>query len=85
MTATFAAATWQFLGRLAHDDTKATLDTHRPIYHDAVAGPSVAFVEQMAVLLPQRVHPGLRGEAKLGRSLFRINPRHPLLEGQDAL
>lgn len=27
----------------------------------------------MATLLPERVHPDLRAEAKVGRSLFRIN------------
>jgi uncharacterized protein (TIGR02453 family) len=73
MTETFSAATWEFLDRLAHDNTRATFEASRGTYHDHVAAPSIAFVERMAVLLPERVHPGLRAEAKVGRSLFRIN------------
>lgn len=73
MTATFSAATWSFLDRLAVDNAKPTFDAHRSTYEDEVVAPSVAFVERMATLLPERVHPGLRAEAKVGRSLFRIN------------
>jgi uncharacterized protein (TIGR02453 family) len=73
MTDTFSAATWAVLDRLSHDNTTTTFEALRGAYHDDVAAPSAAFVERMAVLLPERVHPGLRAEAKVGRSLFRIN------------
>jgi uncharacterized protein (TIGR02453 family) len=73
VSAAFSAATWAFLDDLASDNTKATFDARRDTYREAVTGPSVAYVERMAELLPGSVHPGLRGEAKVGRSLFRIN------------
>ena len=73
MTETFSAETWAFLDRLAADNTKVTFDANRSIYDDHVAAPSVAFVERMATLLPVQVHSGLKGEARVGRSMFRIN------------
>jgi uncharacterized protein (TIGR02453 family) len=73
MSATFSAETWAFLDRLARDNTKATFDSQRDTYDHDVVAPSSAFVEAMATLLAERVHPDLRGEAKVGRSLFRIN------------
>lgn len=73
MTATFDRDTWTFLDALARDNTKATFDAHRDTYQEQVVAPSAAFVEAMATLLPERVQPDLRAEAKVGRSLFRIN------------
>jgi uncharacterized protein (TIGR02453 family) len=73
MTATFDRETWKFLDALARDNTKATFDAARATYQEQVVAPSAAFVEAMATLLPERVHPDLHGEAKVGRSLFRIN------------
>jgi hypothetical protein len=37
MTETFSAATWEFLDRVAHDNTKATFEALRSTYHDEVA------------------------------------------------
>jgi uncharacterized protein (TIGR02453 family) len=73
VTATFDRETWAFLERIRRDNTKATFDTIRDTYQRHVVAPSAAFVDTMATLLPGRVHPDLRGEAKVGRSLFRIN------------
>ncbi len=73
MTATFGRETWAFLDALARDNTKATFDAARATYQEQVVAPSAAFVDAMATLLPERVHPDLRAEAKVGRSLFRIN------------
>jgi uncharacterized protein (TIGR02453 family) len=73
MTATFDRETWLFLDRLARANSKDTFDAHRDTYRDHVATPSATFVDAMATLLPKRVHPDLRAEAKIGRSLFRIN------------
>lgn len=73
MTATFGIETWMFLDALARDNAKATFDASRATYQEHVAAPMVAYVEAMSTLLPDRVHPGLRAEAKVGRSLFRIN------------
>ena len=73
MTATFSPETSAFLDALAGDNAKATFDAARATYHEQVVEPSAAFVEAMATLLPERVHPDLRAEAKVGRSLFRIN------------
>lgn len=73
MTAVFDRETWAFLDALARDNTKATFDAARDTYQEQVVAPSAAFVDAMATLLAERVHPDLRGEAKVGRSLFRIN------------
>jgi uncharacterized protein (TIGR02453 family) len=73
MSATFSPATWRFLDRLAADNTKATFDAERDVYTNEVAAPCAAYVEALADLLPEQVHPDLRGRAKVGRSLFRIN------------
>ncbi len=73
MTATFGSETWTFLDALARDNTRTTFDASRATYQEHVAAPMVAYVEAMSTLLPERVHPGLRAEAKVGRSLFRIN------------
>jgi uncharacterized protein (TIGR02453 family) len=70
---TFSDATWRFLDRLAADNTRATFAAARESYARDVAAPCAAYVDALAELLPERVHPGLRGEAKVGRSLFRIN------------
>lgn len=64
---------FEFLIGLGADNTKAFFDAHRAAYLEAVAEPSRLFVEQMTPLLQDTVHPRLRGEAKVGRSLFRIN------------
>ena len=72
-TSTFSAASWAFLDRLATDNTKATFDAQRDVYEAAVVAPSRALVEALTPLLVERVHPGLRGEARVGRSLFRLN------------
>ena len=73
MSTTFSPATWGFLARLAAANTKATFDAERATYRAEVVEPSGAYVERMAEVLPEVVHPGLRAEAKVGRSLFRIN------------
>lgn len=73
MTPTFDGETWAFLDLIGCDNTKATFDAQRATYDEHVIAPSKAFVEEMATLLPKHVHPDLRAEAKVGRSLFRIN------------
>ncbi len=64
---------FEFLIGLGADNTKAFFDAHRTTYLEAVAEPSRLFVDSMAPLLQGTVHPDLHGEAKAGRSLFRIN------------
>jgi uncharacterized protein (TIGR02453 family) len=73
MSQSFDQRTWSFLDRLTDDNTKAHFDTQRDQYREHVAAPSAAFVDQLADPLRHHVHPGLQGEAKVGRSLFRIN------------
>jgi uncharacterized protein (TIGR02453 family) len=73
MSVTFGPETWAFLDGLAADNTKATFDANRSTYQAHVTEPSAALVGVLADLLPAQVHPGLRAEAKVGRSLFRIN------------
>jgi uncharacterized protein (TIGR02453 family) len=73
MTSTFTSATWAFLEQLAHDNSKTAFDARRASYRADVVDPSEAFVEALGTLLPGIVHPDLRAEAKVGRSLFRIN------------
>jgi uncharacterized protein (TIGR02453 family) len=70
---TFDRETWAFLDAIARDNTKATFDARRATYQAHAVAPSSAFVESMATLLPECVHSDLRAEAKVGRSLFRIN------------
>jgi uncharacterized protein (TIGR02453 family) len=73
MSSSFDQRTWSFLDRLADDNTKARFDEERDLYREHVAAPSAAFVDRLADLLRHDVHPALQGEAKVGRSLFRIN------------
>lgn len=69
----FLAEAWSFLDGLAADNTAVFFDANRATYRAAIADPSAAFVTALAPRLAAAVHPGLCGEAKVGRSLFRIN------------
>lgn len=69
----FPADAWRFLDLLAKDNTAGCFDRHREMYLSAIAVPSHAFVEALIPQLATEVHPALTGEAKVGRSLFRIN------------
>lgn len=69
----FDEQTWRFLDRLDADNTKATFDALRDTYDDHVVRRSVDFVDAMGPLLTAQVHPEMHAEAKVGRSLFRIN------------
>jgi uncharacterized protein (TIGR02453 family) len=69
----FAPEAWKFLDLLATDNTAACFDRHRDMYRSAIATPSHALVDALAPRLAAEVHPALTGEAKVGRSLFRIN------------
>lgn len=73
MSSTFAPATWRFLDDLAADNTKATFEDRRDAYEADVVAPSVALVEALAGLLPERVHPGLQADPAVGRSRFRLH------------
>jgi uncharacterized protein (TIGR02453 family) len=73
LSTSFSPATWAFLHDLAADNTRSAFDAHRDTYQREVAEPSAALVQRLAGVLADRVHPDLRGEAKIGRSLFRIN------------
>jgi uncharacterized protein (TIGR02453 family) len=73
VTAAFSEATWQFLDRLAADNTRATFEAQRGTYDGAVVAPSVALVESLTALLPAEVHPGLQTDPAVGRSRFRLN------------
>ena len=68
----FPAEAWEFLDGLAADNTRDYFNDHREQYRECLAIPSAAFVDTLTPAL-RRVHPGLQGEARIGRSLFRIN------------
>lgn len=69
----FPPDAWRFLDLLARDNTAGCFDRHRHVYQSAIAAPSQALVEALVPRLATEVHPALTGEAKVGRSLFRIN------------
>ncbi|MDY7102496.1 MAG: TIGR02453 family protein [Actinomycetota bacterium] len=69
----FAPAAWAFLDALAADNTRGFFDAHRDEYRTLVAEPTAELVEDLGPALAERVHPDLRGEPRVGRSLFRIN------------
>lgn len=68
----FPDDTWAFLGDLANHNDTEWFRSAKPRYQRSVADPCSALVEALAPLLGA-VHPGLRAEPKVGRSLFRIN------------
>jgi uncharacterized protein (TIGR02453 family) len=68
----FTTEAWEFLDGLAADNTSDYFNDHRERYRECVATTSAAFVDALTPAL-ERVHPGLQGEARVGRSLFRIN------------
>ncbi|HUG84711.1 MAG TPA: DUF2461 domain-containing protein, partial [Euzebya sp.] len=65
--------TWAFLSQLEADNTKVWFDRNRARYDAHVATPCKALVSDLAEVLPDRLHPDLRIEPTVGRSLFRIN------------
>ncbi len=69
----FTPAAWAFLDALAAGNTKANFDAHRDIYEREIATPSKQLVDALGDALAARVHPGLHGDPRIGRSLFRIN------------
>jgi uncharacterized protein (TIGR02453 family) len=69
----YRSEAFEFLEGLAADNTKAFFDAHRSTYDNAIAAPTRRLVDEMTPLLRSAVHPEVRGEAKVGRSLFRIN------------
>jgi uncharacterized protein (TIGR02453 family) len=69
----FPPDAWRFLDVLAEDNTAGCFDRHREMHQSAIAVPSHALVEALVPRLASEVHPALTGEAKVGRSLFRIN------------
>jgi uncharacterized protein (TIGR02453 family) len=68
----FPAGAWEFLEGLTADNTSAHFNDHRDQYRECIAIPSAAFVDALSPALEQ-VHPGLLGDPRIGRSLFRIN------------
>ncbi len=68
----FRAEAWEFLDGLAADNNSGYFNHHREQYRECVANPSAAFVDALTPAL-QLVHPGLCGDPRIGRSLFRIN------------
>lgn len=68
----FPAKAWEFLDGLAADNTSGYFNDHREQYRECIAMPSAAYVATLTPAL-QRVHPGLVGDPRIGRSLFRIN------------
>ena len=69
----FRPSAFTFLDALAADNTKAFFDRERHTYQREIAEPAKLLVGALAEELPVRVHPRLRSEARVGRSLFRIN------------
>lgn len=69
----FPAAAGAFLDGLAADNTSSFFDHHREQYRQSIATPAAAFVDALTPALQQRVHTGLQGDGRVGRSLFRIN------------
>ncbi len=79
-----------FLDGLAADNSKAYFDAHRPVYDEQVRGP----LRQLCLAVGDRLAagpaPNVEYEAKVGRSMFRINrdlrfskdptPYHPHLD-----
>lgn len=69
----FPPEAWRFLDLLGEDNTAQCFDRHRETYQSTIAAPSQALPEALVPRLVADVHPALTGEAKVGRSLFRIN------------
>lgn len=69
----FPAAAWEFLDGLAANNTRTYFDNHHEQYRDNIATPAAAFIDALTPALQQRLHPGLQGDARVGRSLFRFN------------
>ncbi|MFB9409796.1 DUF2461 domain-containing protein [Dactylosporangium matsuzakiense] len=68
----FGTEGFAFLAGLERDNSKAFADQHRAVYRDALAEPSKAFVVAAGARLAERVAPGVRGEPRVGGSLFRL-------------
>lgn len=69
----FPDTAWTFLTGLSANNTRSYFTTHRANYQAGIAEPSAALVRALSPLLAEGVHPNLQAEAKVGRSLFRIN------------
>ncbi|MEO8696835.1 MAG: DUF2461 family protein [Acidimicrobiales bacterium] len=69
----FSQRAFEFLEGLAAHNTKAFFDSQRDTHKSEIADPAKLHVDALAIELPARVHPRLRGEARVGRSLFRIS------------
>lgn len=69
----FPTDAWQFLDELTADNDSAFFTANRERYRQAIAEPSAAFVDAVTPALQAAVHADLRGDPKVGRSLFRIN------------
>jgi uncharacterized protein (TIGR02453 family) len=65
-------ATFRFLAGLAGDNSKTWFDAHREDYQRFYLAPALALVEALGPRLAA-LEPGVRYEAKVGGSLFRIN------------
>jgi hypothetical protein len=75
MTETFSAATWEFLDRVAHDNTKATFEALRSTYLDEVARGSDLSEPDRAK--PPRPYPAAHPNAELlRRDGFHLTSRH---------
>ena len=62
-----------FLAGLEADNSKGYFDAHRSVYTSELADPMKELVDAVADELRASVAPGIEAEAKVGRSLFRIN------------
>lgn len=69
----FPPQAWAFLDGLAANNTSDHFDAHRHSYRQHVAAPAAAFVDAVAPALREDVHAELQADARVGRSLFRIN------------
>lgn len=68
----FSAETWAFLDGLAADNSKAYFEANRSLYDEQVRAPLGSLVVSLGDRL-RSLDPGIDFEAKVGRSLFRIN------------
>ncbi len=69
----FSAEGLNFLAGLERDNSKTYFDAHRWIYEAELSGPMKSFVDAVTDELRSVLSPGIQGEAKIGKSLFRIN------------
>ncbi len=68
----FSPETISFFLQLRQNNNKTWFEAHRPLYDQAVLGPSRALVEVLGRKL-ETIAPGIHADPRVNQSLFRIN------------